>query len=133
MGELLEGASKDAQVHDYRCPRCGHGWTHQKGAGLTAARCDDRARAVKVAACTKSGPGWKPPSVTKMPPSKRGARTAEAMWSLGPRDIPVVGCRDHPRSADEPRLTFGAVSGGDKFDSCGGRKSDSRQHGLAAG
>jgi hypothetical protein len=25
------------------------------------------------------------------------------------------------------------VSGGDKFDSCGGRKSDSRQHGLAAG
>jgi hypothetical protein len=31
MGELLEGASKDAQVHDYRCPRCGHGWTHQKG------------------------------------------------------------------------------------------------------
>ncbi len=25
------------------------------------------------------------------------------------------------------------VSGGDKFDSCGGRKSDSRQHDLAAG
>ena len=25
------------------------------------------------------------------------------------------------------------VSGGDKFGSCGGRKSDSRQHGLAAG
>jgi hypothetical protein len=28
---------------------------------------------------------------------------------------------------------FSAVSGGGKFDSCGGRKSDSRQHGLAAG
>jgi hypothetical protein len=28
---------------------------------------------------------------------------------------------------------IGGVSGGDKFDSCGGRKSDSRQHGLAAG
>jgi len=28
-----------------------------------------------------------------------------------------------------PRL----VSGGDKYDSCGGRKSDSRQHDLAAG
>jgi hypothetical protein len=26
-----------------------------------------------------------------------------------------------------------AVSGGGKYDSCGGRKSDSRQHGLAAG
>jgi uncharacterized protein YndB with AHSA1/START domain len=29
------------------------------------------------------------------------------------------------------RLPF--VSGGRKFDTCGGRKSDSRQHGLAAG
>ena len=27
----------------------------------------------------------------------------------------------------------GLVSGGGKYDSCGGRKSDSRQHGLAAG
>jgi len=26
-----------------------------------------------------------------------------------------------------------SVSGGGKYDSCGGRKSDSRQHGLAAG
>jgi hypothetical protein len=31
------------------------------------------------------------------------------------------------------RNFWGSVSGGDKFDSCGGRKSDSRQHGLAAG
>jgi hypothetical protein len=32
------------------------------------------------------------------------------------------------------RFAWGSfVSGGDKFDSCGGRKSDSRQHGLAAG
>jgi hypothetical protein len=29
--------------------------------------------------------------------------------------------------------TSDPVSGGDKFDTCGGRKSDSRQHGLAAG
>jgi peptidoglycan/LPS O-acetylase OafA/YrhL len=44
------------------------------------------------------------------------------------------------RRGDIPRVSFVmaasalvAVSGGDKFDSCGGRKSDSRQHGLAAG
>ena len=30
-------------------------------------------------------------------------------------------------------LPSSVVSGGCKFDSCGGRKSDSRQHGLAAG
>ena len=30
-GDLLEDASKDAQVDYYRCPICGHVWVHQKG------------------------------------------------------------------------------------------------------
>jgi len=36
------------------------------------------------------------------------------------------------RAGSAPALSV-CVSGGRKFDSCGGRTSDSRQHGLAAG
>jgi tetratricopeptide (TPR) repeat protein len=58
----------------------------------------------------------------------------------------AIGAYEHARTlaTQEPELISALekrlkalrmrpVSGGDKFDSCGGRKSDSRQRGLAAG
>jgi len=44
----------------------------------------------------------------------------------------VSGCYS-PTGASCEQLVLVIVSGGDKFGSCDGRKSDSRQHGLAAG
>ena len=38
-----------------------------------------------------------------------------------------------PAARSTTQRASGSVSGGDKYDSCGGRKSDSRQHDLAAG
>jgi len=49
-------------------------------------------------------------------------------------EIPALNVEDPPPLPGHPRgRTSRVVGGGDKFDSCGGRKSDSRQHGLAAG
>jgi rubredoxin len=31
QGRLLEHTSKDAMVEYYRCDKCGHVWTHEKG------------------------------------------------------------------------------------------------------
>jgi hypothetical protein len=41
--------------------------------------------------------------------------------------------RESCSSSDLQQPSMTGVSDGGKFDSCGGRKSDSRQHGLAAG
>jgi hypothetical protein len=49
---------------------------------------------------------------------------------------PHRGASPHPLPTPTALLSSALtrrVSGGRKFDSCGGRKSDSRQHGLAAG
>ena len=79
-------------------------------------------------------------------PGPSGRLRRRATWTSVSMPYPVTSwrCRSHPDSPREGvhgvRGPWGAtrrqgpvVSGGDKFDSCGGRKSDSRQHGLAAG
>ena len=60
---------------------------------------------------------WKSRSATPTHPASEWVYPG----SIPPEKPPWVG------------FTQRLVSGGCKFDSCGGRKSDSRQHGLAAG
>src|SRR4029078_11576080 len=67
----------------------------------------------------------------------RADRSAESYSPPSTERAAAVPCVSHsppsPSAASPLRWTSRRpVSGGDKFDSCGGRKSDSRQHGLAA-
>ena len=65
----------------------------------------------------------------------RQSQLLQEVKSVLPREYPTTALRGtlSKTTASLPKPDEARVNGGRKVDSCGGRKSDSRQHGLAAG